>query len=248
MELMVAKRAKRGFTLIELLVVIAIIAILAAILFPVFAKAREKARTSSCQSNLKQIGVSIIQYSQDNDEKYPLVWNGWGAQPNGPPGSYWAWTIQPYLKSNQVMKCPSDTTNVAVSYLYNNCWNSGLSSWSYSIPQITAPAATVILADGINGNGTWEAIGNTNLWTAGGLAGDYTGASPPAAWRFARPGNGLPRHMGKANLLFYDGHAKICQGTIIPEGDPGYSAAAVSGAMDLALWSYDGKNNNAWNP
>ncbi|MFA4044255.1 MAG: hypothetical protein HZRFUVUK_001041, partial [Candidatus Fervidibacterota bacterium] len=78
------RRMHRGFTLIELLVVIAIIAILAAILFPVFARAREKARQASCQSNLKQIGLAIFQYAQDYDERLPLAWYGpgtpWGDQ------------------------------------------------------------------------------------------------------------------------------------------------------------------------
>jgi len=102
------RRSKWGFTLIELLVVIAIIAILAAILFPVFARARENARRASCQSNLKQIGLGIIQYAQDYDEKYPYA-DWWGPFPPGqlkPIG--WANRVQPYLKSLQVFGCPSD--------------------------------------------------------------------------------------------------------------------------------------------
>ena len=91
---------RRCFTLIELLVVIAIIAILAAILFPVFAKAREKARLSSCLSNCKQIGLAWMQYAQDYDECGPL----WGMS-----SAYYAplETIQPYIKNTQVHICPS---------------------------------------------------------------------------------------------------------------------------------------------
>src|SRR6188472_4028670 len=92
---------KSGFTLIELLVVIAIIAILASILFPVFARARENARRSSCQSNLKQIGLGIMQYTQDYDEKYPEF---------NPSGLGWAAATQPYLKSTQILQCPSEKT------------------------------------------------------------------------------------------------------------------------------------------
>src|SRR4028119_1740562 len=91
---------RKGFTLIELLVVIAIIAILAAILFPVFARARESARRASCQSNLKQIGLGVMQYAQDYDEQYPMA-----AYDNFQGG--WPLTTQPYLKSLQVFRCPS---------------------------------------------------------------------------------------------------------------------------------------------
>src|SRR5579875_2840793 len=96
---------RRGFTLIELLVVIAIIAILAAILFPVFAQAREKARQSACISNLKQIGLAVIQYVQDNNEAYPM--DKW-SDVNG--DHEWSYTIQPYIKNGSTYA--GDTWNV----------------------------------------------------------------------------------------------------------------------------------------
>lgn len=114
---------RSGFTLIELLVVIAIIAILAAILFPVFAQAREKARTTSCLSNQKQMGLGLIQYMQDYDQlvppfrvETPFTWkaNGgtyyWGNYSTGSylTGTYWNTLLQPYIKSWSVQDCPSD--------------------------------------------------------------------------------------------------------------------------------------------
>jgi len=93
MHLLLRKRLKKGFTLIELLVVIAIIAILAAILFPVFAQAREKARAITCTSNLNQIGKATMMYVQDYDETYP---NGWGQKDSGL--SMWRVAIQPYIQ------------------------------------------------------------------------------------------------------------------------------------------------------
>lgn len=130
-------KQRKAFTLIELLVVIAIIAILAAILFPVFARARENARRSSCMSNMKQIGLGIMQYTQDYDEHYPLTWFG-RIPPSGGAGSYtqtepgtpgkefttidpsggtgssgnwitWMDMIFPYVKSVQLFHCPSST-------------------------------------------------------------------------------------------------------------------------------------------
>src|SRR5687768_3240317 len=113
--------AHKGFTLIELLVVIAIIAILAAILFPVFARARENSRRAACQSNIKQIGLGFAQYLQDYDELYPPI--NWDSTASGTFGSnYWdlpssgnsnvklfSWAdmIMPYLKSTQIFRCPS---------------------------------------------------------------------------------------------------------------------------------------------
>src|SRR6184192_1344804 len=102
-----SSRRRCGFTLIELLVVIAIIAILAAILFPVFAQAREKARQTACLSNLKQVGTGLMMYAQDYDETLP-------AQPNEVPkfwldtaGTNWCRGVLPYIKSRQVYICPS---------------------------------------------------------------------------------------------------------------------------------------------
>ena len=95
---------KAGFTLIELLVVIAIIAILAAILFPVFARAREKARQASCQSNLKQLTLAALMYTQDYDERF-VPW----ATGSAVGTIWWAQTIEPYCKNRQLFGCPSAT-------------------------------------------------------------------------------------------------------------------------------------------
>ena len=107
-----AQRARSAFTLIELLVVIAIIAILAAILFPVFARARENARRASCQSNLKQIGLGILQYTQDYDESLPHMVG------DSEPFLGWVQIINPYIKSYQIFQCPSETTTGA-TYITN---------------------------------------------------------------------------------------------------------------------------------
>jgi len=117
---------RSGFTLIELLIVIAIIAILAAILFPVFARARENARRASCQSNLKQIGLGLIQYAQDYDET--LVRSNYGPTPGGNGGAKnsdptagdykWMDALFPYTKSTQIFDCPSGPQDVARRYTY----------------------------------------------------------------------------------------------------------------------------------
>lgn len=143
---------KRGFTLIELLVVIAIIAILAAILLPVFAQAREKARATSCLSNLKQVGLGIIQYEQDFDETTPNGVNPYGG------GNGWAGQIYTYVKNVGVFHCPSDSTqtNLHSSYGYNKNISipspdapSGSPS-SYSIAQYVAPSKTLLLFEVVN--------------------------------------------------------------------------------------------------
>lgn len=98
-------RSRTGFTLIELLVVVAILTILAAILFPVFSKARENARRAACASNLRQIGLGIMQYTQDNDDTYPLRKADAGL---GGSGYSWHQAVYPYVKSTSVFECPSD--------------------------------------------------------------------------------------------------------------------------------------------
>ncbi len=102
-------RLKPGFTLIELLVVIAIIAILAAILFPVFQKVRENARRASCESNVKQLCLSVVQYTQDNDEAYPTSSDSPDPNRNGRRG--WGGKVYSYIKSTGVYLCPDDPTN-----------------------------------------------------------------------------------------------------------------------------------------
>jgi prepilin-type N-terminal cleavage/methylation domain-containing protein/prepilin-type processing-associated H-X9-DG protein len=125
-----SNRHRSGFTLIELLVVIAIIAILAAILFPVFAQAREKARAISCASNLKQLSLSVIMYTEDFDEYYPSgnsIWNAAGSFTGSSAGN-WPVEILPYVKSFGVFACPDDSAanatpigfqGLAISYVAN---------------------------------------------------------------------------------------------------------------------------------
>ena len=131
-----------GFTLIELLVVIAIIAILAAILFPVFAKAREKARQTTCASNLKQIGLGFMQYIQDYDEITPALWSQYAG---------WEAGVYPYLKSTGVFACPDDfNPNAApASYMMNyNVASSDASPFvSTSTAKIASPSNTVLMME-----------------------------------------------------------------------------------------------------
>ncbi len=119
-------KRKSGFTLIELLVVIAIIAILAAILFPVFAQAREKARQISCTSNMKQIGLAILQYQQDYDEAYPS--SDWWNVPGGTSPVGWPTRVQPYIKNLAVFGCPDDPSALKPDAV--NSWAGAMLSYA----------------------------------------------------------------------------------------------------------------------
>ncbi|MBP8955371.1 MAG: DUF1559 domain-containing protein [Armatimonadetes bacterium] len=194
---------RRGFTLIELLVVIAIIAILAAILFPVFARAREKARQTACLSNLKQIGLGAMMYSQDYDEMIMPGYMcsrangsfGWWYEANG--------RIQPYVKNIQLIKCPSDPTanfGYGINYnLYNGGPNPGdgcYSAGGRAMSKITKPAEVGSFADSY-----------LNCSYPGNRRGHW-GTDPAGATLCGRV---ECRHNNGANIAYCDGHAKWAQ-------------------------------------
>jgi prepilin-type N-terminal cleavage/methylation domain-containing protein/prepilin-type processing-associated H-X9-DG protein len=212
----------RGFTLIELLVVIAIIAILAAILFPVFGRARENARRSSCVSNLKQIGLGVLQYTQDNDEGMPRTYN---------PG--FRDVLQPYIKSKQIFVCPSANnrklpgTETArppeapagkqydgnpLSYYVNvitqwGCGGAtyfhGCGAWTsqenvfLNISAFSYPATTISIVEAQISKRTEYSIINT------GACVDYS-SNADCLWS---------GHLGTSNFLFMDGHVKSLRPT-----------------------------------
>lgn len=217
---------RSAFTLIELLVVIAIIGLLAAILFPVFARARENARRAACQSNLKQLGLGMIQYFQDYDE-YPPCGN---VNPiNYRVGEGWAGQLLPYIKSTQVFQCPSahgqPTPTGGKSY-YSYAYNPGLvrdqNGGSYDnlstlrpITVFVAASKTVLLSEIeansyiLNESESASAVSNGAGFTSSGAA--YpTGvnAHPGSGWSGSLDPQPNERHFDGANYLAVDGHVK----------------------------------------
>jgi len=183
---------RRGFTLIELLVVIAIIAILAAILFPVFARAREKARQASCSSNLKQLALSDLMYMQDYDE----MTHGRRTSYAAATPYWWPALIVPYVKNDQIFRCPSHNptdirNNIPVSYGWN-CRAGGADAW-YMMATFTKPAETAMFQDHTN---SCAKAGATCACGCGGFANLDVRITDGS------------RHNEGANVAYFDGHAK----------------------------------------
>jgi prepilin-type N-terminal cleavage/methylation domain-containing protein/prepilin-type processing-associated H-X9-DG protein len=170
---------RRGFTLIELLVVIAIIAILAAILFPVFAQAREKARQATCLSNLKQIGLGVMMYTQDYDEAYPsastnddaLGVTSWEASGSGRNIKE---LIVPYTKNLNIWQCVSDSNGWFATYKNSYWWHYGLSGRDFNralrffppvtIASISRPASLQMIQDNWVASHTPGLTGGQRRW------------------------------------------------------------------------------------
>jgi prepilin-type N-terminal cleavage/methylation domain-containing protein/prepilin-type processing-associated H-X9-DG protein len=194
---------RRGFTLIELLVVIAIIAILAAILFPVFAKAREKARQTSCLSNVKQLGLAMSMYSQDYDEKLPY---------HCIQGPFWGAVVQPYIKNTAIFMCPSaprETLGNQDDPRYPTVWRSY--GFNFALDwinqaRIAYPSELIMLADtqAGNHNGVPDSANDCCPGTC------YIAPAPRSSCCLPNApwGHVSDRHNGGANRCFADGHAK----------------------------------------
>ena len=221
--------SKVGFTLIELLVVIAIIAILAAILFPVFAQARERARAISCLSNTKQIGTAAAMYVQDYDGTYfNCPWPGPGGASGTGPGisAFWTEVLMPYIKNTAVFACPSNTgttgTNNYPPVTYNVQYGLnesllGRQDWQGTVPvaeaTLQAPADIGIIADTrtyVDGGWVWASFlcpadlngdgRNEYYWCSSDQTHDMGGWF----WEY-----GYPRHFEGINVVYGDGHAKF---------------------------------------
>jgi prepilin-type N-terminal cleavage/methylation domain-containing protein/prepilin-type processing-associated H-X9-DG protein len=197
------KPMRNGFTLIEILVVIAIIALLAAILFPVFSRARENARKTACLSNLKQIGLALLQYSQDYDEKVV------GVPTNVSVTNYWLAPYDPYLKSDQVKSCPSVSPHRAstdytrtLTTLGGDSYNDGSGThYLYrAIPfqQLFNVSQTWFAFDG-RGSYTW-----TNAHYAQGIGDDGSLWDTSTGSYLLAAG----RHNEGFNAVYFDGHVK----------------------------------------
>ena len=255
------RNTKRAFTLIELLVVIAIIAILAAILFPVFAKVREKARQTSCLSNEKQLGLAFAQYYEDYDEKWP---SGAPDKTSGIGGNGYLGELYSYIKSTGLAKCPDDSTtagaapNNAVTYPVSYAFNSNAAAAADA--SFTAPASTVALfevqgstanvsdvytstdtsSDGYSMANSDDATHSSFADNGTNLSGKATGVTFVTSnlggftgtnQNFGATTNQNALHTGGSNFLLADGHAKWFRGNAVSPGDTNSSATLGQGTQ-----------------
>jgi len=197
---------RAGFTLIELLVVIAIIAILSAILFPVYARAREKARQTACLSNTKQIALAVMMYTQDVDETIPYA-----IYKEGSGYITWDEAFFPYTKSGGIYVCPSHETpkklsngTYPVSYITNASVirpNTAGTTSPYALARFKEPASTIALVESdITSNyQAFQFCSGTAQYTPDQVLDPTNAQNKRLAWK---------RHSGGANYVFLDGHAK----------------------------------------
>ncbi len=260
-----AAASRRGFTLIELLVVIAIIAILAAILFPVFAQAREQARKTSCLSNMKQIGLASNQYMQDFDGRFHEMLVGGADSRAGRVGepSVWTGCLQPYLKSGAVFSCPSRTSDKPMDFTYTA---SPLNVRGLEFPAIGMNAflgfyfnyyyyKQVIAAGASYPRPVSDALVKYPTQTVTYVDTFDQAASPRGYWAGVYNGIGTnfgisDRHMQGSNVAFFDGHAKWFKTTrIVNRKCVGASTSATPDRATLSnynaagiIWDVDAPN------
>ncbi|NUQ00915.1 MAG: DUF1559 domain-containing protein [Armatimonadetes bacterium] len=240
---------RHAFTLIELLVVIAIIAILAAILFPVFAKAREKARQNSCASNQKQIGLAVLQYIQDYDETTPrsaiLAPGGTATYPDGSvrtgANAFYLWyhPVLPYTKSVQLLNCPSyPGTKYTGFYHPPGGLGGNQNSWDRALATFTSPSQLGIIMDG-GWNRDLANGGTDNIDLAASQAVNYYLLDWDTLGPFTGGDNSYapsPRHNLTTNVTFLDGHVKAVSTTKLIDGSTGTGGLAALSSELRKFW------------